>query len=964
MADVNLGNIFATLTIDGEEFRLELADAEDRLSGFQKTADSAFSLPRRAINLFTGAIGGVFNAIKRLVTGFFSLRTAIITALGAITTERFAELGSQIDNTQNSFNALVNTIGASASFALGQFRQSVRGTVSDLELMQTANQALVLGVVQNVDELEKLGNAARRLGQATGRTATEGIRDLVTGIGRASPLILDNLGITIKVGEANNEYARSLGKLASELTDAEKRTAFQEAAFRAIDDALLKLGDDTETFGDKLERIRATFSNFTARIVSGTIPSLGRLADALSELGTGGIADRISEVVKTLVEDFTLLVETVGPQAIDFFERLIEIAGQLQVVLSSILRISFSRLFEFIEDPSQVIEAVTRFFSGITTVIAQLARTAARIFSETFLSFVSEQIRQDTATGRFFQFFGFEQLRAQANAELRDTRERTLAAEQATLQRGFSEIRRAIVGDTKRASEGVERLNDAIANIITLLTGGSIRQGGEALQRVVRQVVTFVREFGRGNIVDIEDGFNLLRRAIQATGDEVQNLERRLDELQDQDVQGVSLAEVREVREQLRGVQQLFERLSGFEAFVMAVKERIDAIRQLATAAEEAQRAASEQATETADELDEQNKELERQLRIEQQLREAADTGIQDLERVRQVAEIVERNRELVELLEEQGIDGALAQRIRRQLSERLSLTLSILSAQREQEDALEAQEEAARQLREEEQRRARVADDLTGAVEQLQRAAEEEFADAALVGLSRLEQALTVIDQEFSGLRIEIEEARIGDDVKARLLSDLQDALDLAELGVRLRIDAEAEDDLIRQFDGIARRFGEQVGRALARGEDPAVALATAFASAFEQQFSEAIGRITEGLGSIFRELLPGGGAGGFGSFFGGLAGFGLFLGAQQLLRGDETSVNELPIDEIATSTSAVRGVVAGPQSVAIAEVGSSIREANRGVERLLTEIRDILQSISLGSTLDPTGVGAAGTV
>ncbi|MCZ2337254.1 MAG: hypothetical protein LC127_03455, partial [Chitinophagales bacterium] len=81
--------------------------------------------------------------------------------------------------------------------ALESFRKASAGMVSDFDLMQTANRAALLGVTTDVDKLSGLMVTARLRGREMGMDMTQAFSDIVTGIGRGSPLILDNLGIKI-----------------------------------------------------------------------------------------------------------------------------------------------------------------------------------------------------------------------------------------------------------------------------------------------------------------------------------------------------------------------------------------------------------------------------------------------------------------------------------------------------------------------------------------------------------------------------------------------------------------------------------------------------------------------------------------------------------------------------------------------------------------------------------------------
>ncbi len=89
--------------------------------------------------------------------------------------------------------------------------------------MQQANTALAGSSGQLATEmgaaLPKLLEAARaaaKLNPAYG-DAEFMFQSLVGGIKRGTPLLIDNTGIVLKVGEATEAYAKSIGKSVTEL---------------------------------------------------------------------------------------------------------------------------------------------------------------------------------------------------------------------------------------------------------------------------------------------------------------------------------------------------------------------------------------------------------------------------------------------------------------------------------------------------------------------------------------------------------------------------------------------------------------------------------------------------------------------------------------------------------------------------------------------------------------------------
>src|SRR5690606_31855321 len=164
----------------------------------------------------------------------------------------------------------------------------------------------LLGVVQSEEQFAKLAEAATRLGQAVGRSATDALNDLTVGIGRQSRMILDNLGILVNVEQAYVEYAAAVGKTVDELEDYERRQAFFEAASAAIEKRLRTLGPAVETAGGAWAALGATIANTLTQIageINGTdLPNLLR-----------GVIDEMRPV---LIAGTRFIVETVRDTAV------------------------------------------------------------------------------------------------------------------------------------------------------------------------------------------------------------------------------------------------------------------------------------------------------------------------------------------------------------------------------------------------------------------------------------------------------------------------------------------------------------------------------------------------------------------------------------------------------------------------------------------------------------------------
>lgn len=200
--------------------------------------------PTQKASAFAGVLSSTFGQF----TAANLAANAIQTVIGKL--QEFVAQGQKLPGIEQSFGRLAAGIGVNAADMLQSMQTATRGMVSSLDLMQSANKAVLLGLPVTSEEMANLAKTATVLGKAMGLDATQSLNDLVTALGRSSPLILDNLGLTVKVGEANEAYALKLGKTADALTEAEKKTAFYEAAMAAAAKKTEELGEQTRTLGE------------------------------------------------------------------------------------------------------------------------------------------------------------------------------------------------------------------------------------------------------------------------------------------------------------------------------------------------------------------------------------------------------------------------------------------------------------------------------------------------------------------------------------------------------------------------------------------------------------------------------------------------------------------------------------------------------------------------------------------
>jgi len=205
-------------------------------------------------------LGLSFDALAGKIAIATSIATtAVIAFKKAI---EFSQEGAAIERLMTSGDALAKSLGANMDEIVDKVSAASMGTVSDLDIIASANKALLLGVSADADQLAGLMETAIVRGRAMGMTAQEAFEQIVTGIGRQSAKILDNLGIVIDTKEVYDDYAESLGKTAEELTEVEERQALVNATLKDTQDFIEETGGVVLDSAGKWEALDAAQKNF------------------------------------------------------------------------------------------------------------------------------------------------------------------------------------------------------------------------------------------------------------------------------------------------------------------------------------------------------------------------------------------------------------------------------------------------------------------------------------------------------------------------------------------------------------------------------------------------------------------------------------------------------------------------------------------------------------------------------
>lgn len=341
-----IGNIKVLLGLETGQFSKGVSGAKKEIGALESS-----------MNNFAKNMGG-------MIAGAFAVDALLSFGKEA------SDLAGKLTGVEAAFKKIDN------GGLLNNLRAATKGTVSDLELMQNAVKAENLGLP--VEQLGTYFEFARRTAKATGESVDFLVQSIVTGIGRKSPLILDNLGIST-----------------TQLNEQLKKTPdFATAVGVVIADKMAKAGEDVDTAAERSAQFAAVWQNFKVGVgtginnaISSIVQSFADLWDVLKELfspigellgafdsmnGEFSIGAMLGDlltlsikaltfmlkpmvwIIQKVAEGFKWLYENseLFRQATDFIRKsingVIKVFGNLGAIMSAIGN-SFSHLWEAIK---------------------------------------------------------------------------------------------------------------------------------------------------------------------------------------------------------------------------------------------------------------------------------------------------------------------------------------------------------------------------------------------------------------------------------------------------------------------------------------------------------------------------------------------------------------------------------------------------------------------------------------
>lgn len=284
-------------------------EIEDQLS--DKLTEIA-SHVRHFAESFGGVIGGAAIGVGVLTAAIGGAITSVVS---------LGERGSTLLDVEGAFDRLAVAAGTTGEALRGGLSEGVKSTVSEMELMQTTSRLLTSGMKLTAENTLLMGQAARAMGKATGTDAAGGLATLSSALltGRVRSLAM--AGVIVDTKKAEEEYAKSLGVTAAELSREGKLHADRIAILAGTEAYVKRLGESQLSFKERIQQSEVSMAEWTEKLEKSVASSPHVMAalDAIENAihkAFGGASQSLLDTIVGWVNNFADAVTTYGPPII------------------------------------------------------------------------------------------------------------------------------------------------------------------------------------------------------------------------------------------------------------------------------------------------------------------------------------------------------------------------------------------------------------------------------------------------------------------------------------------------------------------------------------------------------------------------------------------------------------------------------------------------------------------------
>jgi hypothetical protein len=240
----------------------------------------------RTVGQASKSFGVLQGAVAGLATGGVMLAGKAVVGLAKGAVQAGGALLGMVQQAApiEGIGAAFRSVATDADATLNMLRAGAQGMVSDANLMLQYNSAVQLVGKSFADDLPDAMQYLSKVSASTGKDMGYLLDSLTTGVGRLSPMILDNLGIQVDLASATARAAEMYGLEADALSKAQIQAGMMSVVLEKLEQNTAGLPDVTENAATKMAQLRTMFQNVKDEVGVALIPVLMELLVPLGEL--------------------------------------------------------------------------------------------------------------------------------------------------------------------------------------------------------------------------------------------------------------------------------------------------------------------------------------------------------------------------------------------------------------------------------------------------------------------------------------------------------------------------------------------------------------------------------------------------------------------------------------------------------------------------------------------------------
>ena len=262
--DIEVNGKMTKATVDAKALRGQLDGVDDAQKKTTKSGEK-FQKGLKGVGEQSANASKNFSKFSAGMGGFVGVYASLAAQLFAISA------GFQFLKRAGDLQALKTgqeSYAAATGIAMRALTKDIQNATNAQITFQDAAQAGAIGVAAGLsaDQLTRLGSAAADASQILGRDVTDSFNRLIRGVTKAEPELLDELGIILRLKDATQIYADSIGKNVNQLTQFEKSQAVANDVLTQAEEKYSRILEITGRAPNQFSQLGIAFDNVTNSI--------------------------------------------------------------------------------------------------------------------------------------------------------------------------------------------------------------------------------------------------------------------------------------------------------------------------------------------------------------------------------------------------------------------------------------------------------------------------------------------------------------------------------------------------------------------------------------------------------------------------------------------------------------------------------------------------------------------------